>query len=218
MIEIFIMSFLLALSGALSPGPLLTFTIYKSLRQKRGYLAGIFIILGHASIEFALIIGLLAGASLFFQNIIFLTIIGVVGGFILEIYGILVVRDAFKTDFTTGLIQEDIKGYKGNSFIGGIIVSLSNPYWEFWWAFFGFGFLVNYNITLGNPLGLFLFFAGHELGDVVWYIPISLFVYFGRKSLNPNIYKYVLLLCGVFMVIFGIYLTVRIFIFPPIPT
>lgn len=216
MIEIFLMSFFVALSGALSPGPLLTFTIYKSIKQKRGYLAGVFIILGHATIEFTLIIGLLVGASLFFQNIIFLTIIGVVGGILLAIYGILVIRDTYKTDFSTGLIQEDIKGYKGNSFVGGIIVSLSNPYWEFWWAVIGLGFLVNYNITLGNPLGLLLFFLGHELGDIVWYIPISLFVYLGGKSLNPKIYKYVLIICGAFMIIFGIYLIINIFIFPPI--
>ena len=69
-------------------------------------------------------------------------------------------------------------------------MSLSNPYWEFWWAIIGLGFLVNYNITFGNPLGLLLFFIGHELGDFVWYIPISLFVYLGGKSLNPKIYKY----------------------------
>lgn len=215
MIEIFLMSFLVALSGALSPGPLLTFTIYKSIRQKRGYLAGLFIILGHATIEFTLIIILLAGASLFFQNIIFLTIVGLVGGILLEIYGTLVIRDAFKTNFTTELNQEDIKGYKGNSFFGGIIVSLSNPYWVFWWAVIGVGFLVNFNITLGKPFELFFFFLGHELGDIVWYLPISMFVYFGGKSLNPKIYKYVLILCGAFMVIFGIYLTVNIFIFPP---
>lgn len=215
MIEIFLMSFLVALTGALSPGPLLTFTIYKSIKQKRGYISAIFILLGHATIEFALIIGLLAGALFFFQNIIFLTIVGVIGGIFLVIYGIFVVRDVCKTNFTTDLIQEDIKGFKGNSYVGGIVVSLSNPYWEFWWAFIGLGFLVNYQVTFANPLGLILFFIGHELGDFVWYIPISVFVYLGGKSLNPKIYRYVLIICGAFMVIFGIYLTINIFIFPP---
>ena len=92
MIEIFIFSFLVALTGALAPGPVLTFTIYKSVR-KRGYLSGFFIILGHATLEFALICLLLLGASLFFQNILFLTIIGIVGGVFLVIFGILVIRD-----------------------------------------------------------------------------------------------------------------------------
>ena len=55
MIEILTISFLVALTGALSPGPVLTFTIYKSLKSKVGYLAGFLITLGHAVLEFFLI-------------------------------------------------------------------------------------------------------------------------------------------------------------------
>ena len=217
MLRIFLFSFLVALTGALTPGPLLTFTIYKSLKQKKGYLAGVFIILGHATIEFILILVLLAGASLLFQNLIFLTLVGIIGGVFLVIFGILVIRDTTKVDPTLDFNLEDnnLKGYKGNSFIGGIIVSLSNPYWTFWWAVIGLGFLVNFNITFATPIGLLLFFLGHELGDIVWYLPISTFVYFGGKSLNPKIYKYVLLVCAGFMVIFGIYLILNVLISPP---
>jgi threonine/homoserine/homoserine lactone efflux protein len=217
MIDILLFSFLVALTGALTPGPLLSFTIYKSLRQKKGYLAGVFIILGHATIELILILILLAGASLFFQNIIFLTIVGIVGGIFLVIFGGLVVRDTIKTDPSVDFNIEDnnIKGFKGNSFIGGMIVSLSNPYWTFWWAVIGLGFLINFNISFATPLGLLLFFIGHELGDIVWYLPISTFVYLGGKSLNPKIYKYVLIICAGFMIVFGIYLILNILISPP---
>ena len=217
MLSIFLFSFLVALTGALTPGPLLTFTIYKSLKQKKGYLAGIFILLGHATVEFILILILLAGASLLFQNLIFLTLIGIVGGLFLIIFGFLVVRDATKIDPNVdfNLKDDKLKGYKGNSYIGGIIVSLSNPYWTFWWAVIGLGFLVNFNITFSNPIGLLLFFIGHELGDIVWYLPISTFVYLGGKSLNPKVYKYVLIGCGAFMIIFGIYLVFNVIFSPP---
>ncbi len=217
MIDIFVFSFLVALTGALTPGPLLTFTIYKSLKQKKGYLAGIFIILGHATIEFILILILLAGASFFFQNIIFLTLIGIIGGIFLIIFGFLVVRDTLKADLSVDFNIEDnnLKGYKGNSFVGGIIVSMSNPYWTFWWAVIGLGFLVNFNITFATPIGLLLFFIGHELGDIVWYLPISTFVYLGGKSLNPKIYKYVLIVCAGFMMVFGLYLILNVLISPP---
>jgi len=217
MLNILLYSFLVALTGALTPGPLLTFTIYKSLQQKRGYLAGIFIILGHALIELILIIVLLAGASLLFQNIIFLTLIGIIGGIFLLIFGFLVIRNTIKSDPSVdfNLKDNNLKGYKGNSFIGGIIVSLSNPYWTFWWAVVGLGFLVNFNITFATPIALLLFFIGHELGDIVWYLPISTFVYLGGKTLNPKIYKYVLLTCGAFMIIFGLYLSFNIILFPP---
>ncbi len=217
MLEIFILSFLVALTGALSPGPLLTFTIYKSLKQKRGYLAAIYILLGHATIEFTLIIALLAGASLIFQNIVFLTSVGFIGGIFLVIYGIFAIRGVLKTDFETNFTLEEniVKGYKGNSYVGGILVSLSNPFWTLWWAVIGLSLMVSFDITLLMPIEILLFFIGHELGDIVWYLPISIFVYYGGKSLNPRIYKYVLIGCGVFMIVFGVYLTFNIVFNPP---
>jgi threonine/homoserine/homoserine lactone efflux protein len=217
MLNIFVFSFLVALTGALTPGPLLTFTVYKSLKQKRGYLAGLFIILGHATIELVLIFALLGGVSLLFQNIIFLTLVGIIGGSLLIIYGILTARDTIRTDFNTdvNMNEPELKGFRGNSFVGGIIVSLSNPYWTFWWAVIGLGFMVNFNISFANPLALLLFFVGHELGDIVWYLPVSTFVYLGGRSLNPKIYKYVLLICAGFMVVFGIYMIFNILFFPP---
>ena len=218
MIEIFVTSFVVALSGALTPGPLLTFTIYKSLKQqKRGYLAAIFILLGHASIELALILALLAGASFFFQNIMFLTLVGIIGGILLVIYGILTIRDVLKTDFEKNYVLEGdtIKGFKGNSYIGGILVSLSNPFWTFWWAAIGLSLMVSLQITLFSPIKMLVFFIGHELGDIVWYLPISIFVSYGGKSLNPKIYKYVLIACGVFMIIFGVYLALNMTFNPP---
>lgn len=217
MIEIFITSFIVALSGALSPGPLLTFTIYKSLKQKRGYLAAIYILLGHATIELALIIVLLAGASLFFQNIIFLTLVGIIGGTLLVIYGIFTIRDILKSGFekSYALEGETIKGFKGNSYVGGILVSLSNPFWTFWWAVIGLSLMVTLSITLFNPLKMIVFFLGHEMGDIIWYLPISIFVSLGGKSLNPKIYKYVLIACGIFMIVFGVYLALNIVFNPP---
>jgi threonine/homoserine/homoserine lactone efflux protein len=164
-----------------------------------------------------LIIALLAGASFFFQNIIFLTLVGFIGGIFLVIFGIFAIRGVLKTNVKTDftLDENTVKGYKGNSYIGGILVSLSNPFWTFWWAVIGLSLMVNLNITLLNPIKMLVFFSGHELGDIVWYLPISLFVYYGGKSLNPKIYKYVLIACGVFMIVFGIYLAFNIVFNPP---
>ena len=218
MIEILLFSFLVALTGALSPGPLLTFTIYKSLKEKRGYLVGVFVILGHATLEFLFILLLLAGVYLFFQNIIVLTAIGLVGGMLLVVFGILVIKDTFKNsvdlDIQT-IDSQDYKGYKGNAFLGGILVSLSNPFWTFWWAVIGLSLMINLGISLREPVGILLFFIGHEAGDAIFYIPLSFFVFLGGKSINPKIYKYVLIGCGLFMIIFGIYLATNIIFFPP---
>ena len=100
-------------------------------------------------------------------------------------------------------------------FLGGIFYSITNAYWEFWWAAAGLKLMIDLNVSFGNPVGLLLFFLGHELGDLVWYVPISVFIYLGGKSLNYKVYRYILIICGLFMVILGTYLIINIFIFPP---
>jgi threonine/homoserine/homoserine lactone efflux protein len=75
--------------------------------------------------------------------------------------------------------------------------------------------MINFNVSFDNPMSILLFFLGHELGDYVFYIPLSIFVYLGGRSINQKIYKYVLIGCGLFMIIFGIYLAINIFIFNP---
>ncbi len=215
MLELFIFSFLFALTGALMPGPLLTFTIYKSIKKKRGYLEAIYILLGHATIELLLIVALLAGASFFIQNIIFISVVGILGGIFLVIYGTLAIKDVLNTDVNIEFGNGHHKGYKGNSYLGGIIVSISNPYWELWWVIISLEFFIFYNISFANPIGLLLFFLGHELGDIVWYLPISIIAYFGGKSLNPKIFKYVLICLNAFMIIFGTYFAISIVFNPP---
>jgi len=214
--DILFASFSLALTGALMPGPLLTFTIYKSLKQKKGYLAGIFIILGHATIEFILIIALLAGAALFLQNVIFLTVVGIVGGSCLIIFGSLTIKNVYKKQYRIDfeINNQNLKNFKGNSFLGGIFYSTINPYWEFWWVTIGLGAMMFRGVSFANPLAILIFFIGHELGDIVWYVPISTFIYRGGKSLNPKIYKYGLLISGAFMVGIGVYITLFFLISP----
>ena len=216
MIEIFAISFIVALTGALSPGPLLTFTIYKSIKSKSPFVS-LFIILGHATLEFSLIILLLLGASLLFQNLIFLLLLGIVGGSCLLVFGILVIRDVYKEQHEINFTfsEQNMEGFKGNSFMGGIFYSITNPYWEFWWAAAGLKLMIDLDVSFEAPVALLLFFLGHELGDIVWYVPISVFVHFGGKSMNYKVYKYILIICGVFMIILGSYLMINVIIFPP---
>lgn len=67
---IFASSFIIALSGALMPGPLLTATISES--SERGFIAGPMMIAGHAILELGLVIALLAGMAPFFSSRLFL--------------------------------------------------------------------------------------------------------------------------------------------------
>ncbi len=97
-----------------------------------------------------------------------------------------------------------------NPILGGIAVSASNPYWWVWWATIGFAFMIKYNISFSSWNILF-FFIGHELGDLIWYLFISIMVHFGKNYINKRIYYAILGACAIFMVGFGIYLLQSLF-------
>ena len=98
-----------------------------------------------------------------------------------------------------------------NPVLGGALVSMSNPYWWIWWATIGFAFMIQFDISFYNWPKLIAFFIGHEAGDLIWYLLISSFAFFGVRFLNKKIYYAILFTCGIFMIVFGIYLGAALF-------
>ncbi len=219
---IFSFSFLVALTGAMAPGPLLTYTIIKSVTTRhRGYLMGLWVIIGHAAVEMVIVIFLLMGFSLVLKNVIIVRTIGVAGGIILIYFGVSIIRDAYlkriPTDFLkSGRDPEDpsIKinnhGLE-NPVIGGMMISLANPYWWVWWATIGFAFMLQFEISFNEWPKLLAFFIGHEAGDLAWYLLVSILSFFGLRRLNEKAYYGFLVVCSVFMIFFGVYLGVAPF-------
>jgi threonine/homoserine/homoserine lactone efflux protein len=81
-----ITSFVVALSGALMPGPLLTITVGEAAR--RGFWAGPLIILGHGMLELTLVILLLVGLGSILNTPLILGTVGLVGGGVLAWMGL----------------------------------------------------------------------------------------------------------------------------------
>ncbi|MGB5992959.1 MAG: LysE family transporter [Desulfobacterales bacterium] len=220
---IFSFSFLVALTGAMSPGPLLTYTIIKSAQtNKRGYLMGLWIITGHAILEMGIIILLLFGFSFVLKNIAVVRIIGVSGGLILILFGASIIRDIFNGNISTNFLNSrdepnkdpgmtENKGIE-NPVIGGIMVSMSNPYWWVWWATIGFAFMIQFDISFKKWPKLLAFFLGHEAGDLIWYLLVSTLAFFGLRHMNRKAYYGILMFCALFMVLFGIYLGISPFL------
>ena len=219
---IFSFSFIVALTGAMAPGPLLTYTIIKSVgTNRRGYLMGLWIITGHALLEMGIILFLLLGFSYILKNIVVVRIIGAFGGLILILFGCSIIRDVgagrISTRFlnpgeenSAGLHEIDNRGLK-NPIIGGITVSMSNPYWWVWWATIGLAFIVQFDISFRQWPKLLAFFLGHEAGDLIWYLIVSSLAYFGMRHVNKKVYYGILAICGIFMILFGIYLGISPF-------
>lgn len=204
---LFITAFLVGLSGALMPGPLLTVTIAESAR--RGFMAGPLIVLGHALLELALIIALLAGLAYFLQKSQVTNVISVVGGIFLIFMGLNMLSDALKGRVTLATSEKEmVKSINMHPVLAGILVSLSNPYWVIWWATVGLTYL-----TLALKSGVFgvaSFFTGHIMADLFWYSLIAAAIAGGRRFLKQKIYQAIIILCGLFLAGLGGYFIMQI--------
>jgi threonine/homoserine/homoserine lactone efflux protein len=214
---IFSTAFIVAFSGALMPGPLLTFTIAETAR--RGFLAGPLVILGHAILEIVLILALVGGLSFILTMTGVSHFIAVAGGIFLLYMGAGMVRDAVSGRISLKMLGQEgkhgtrgvepgadqVSGVQGymRPVLGGILFSISNPYWLLWWATIGLGY-----ITLSlqkGVLGITSFFSGHILADLVWYSLISAAVAGGRKFLSDRVYSGIIVACGIFLLGLGGY-------------
>jgi len=189
-------SFMIALSGALVPGPLFTITVSESAR--RGASTGPLLILGHAIIEILIILLILSGLSPFLKHETTRHVISLVGGSMLVLMGIMILKDLRR-------IRLDLSaegGGKGfNLILTGIVGSLVNPYWVIWWVTIGLGYLVS-SMKYGIA-GVVVFFLGHISADLLWYSAISYAVARGTKIMGEKAYKTVLAVCAVFLIFFG---------------
>ena len=215
-LTVFSLSFVVALTGAMAPGPLLTYTIIKSARTaKRGYAMGAWVILGHAVLEAGVVLLLLTGFSFVLQHQLATKIIGGTGGLTLIAFGLFILRDLYleKTpvDFDT-LDSEDeaetssVQKIINNPVAGGFLVSMANPYWWVWWATIGLAFMTKFQISHHNLPLLVAFFVGHEAGDLAWYLLVSALSFWGVRRLNKKFYYLLLAVCAFFMMGFGVYL------------
>jgi len=215
---IFGFSMIVALTGALVPGPLLTYTVIKTLETKRrSYLIGALVILGHACIEGFIVVGILKGFSFVLKNGLVVKLIGTFGGGFLIYMGIDIVFKIKKGNFKTPFDANETNSNRYNSepkslvkisnpILGGALISMSNPYWWIWWATIGFGFMLQYNISLSNWQGLTSFYFGHEIGDLAWYLTVSSLISIGKKRINEKLYKLLLIICSTIIIGFGIFL------------
>ena len=190
-------SFIVALSGALMPGPLLTVTVGEAAR--RGFWAGPLIILGHAILELALVILLLVGVGDWLHRPVILGLVGVVGAGMLGWMGLALMRASKHSH-----LEFDPQTQSGfHPVLSGIFLSLANPYWLIWWLTIGLGYVL-FSAKYGIP-GVALFYVGHILADFVWYSLVSGAVAQGRHFLSDRLYQGFLAGCGFFLVGFGGY-------------
>ncbi|MDA8097667.1 MAG: LysE family transporter [Clostridia bacterium] len=207
---LFITAFVVGLTGAMAPGPLLTLTVAEVAR--RGFWAAPLLMVGHAILEGTLIIALTLGLAAYLVLNEVTGAIALLGGAFLVWMGYTIARDAIKnrislasTEEATAALDKITRVPMGAPrLIGlGILTSVSNPYWSLWWATIGLGY-ITLSLERGT-VGLTAFFTGHILADIFWYGLIAAAIVGGRRFFTPGIYRGVLIVCGVFLVGLGGY-------------
>jgi threonine/homoserine/homoserine lactone efflux protein len=196
LMAIFATSFMVALSGALMPGPLLTVTISES--PHRGQITGPLLILGHGLLELSLVAALILGLAPILQLPAVFIITALLGAGILVwmAWGMLRALPGLSLEIpasrTTGR----------NLVAAGILLSLANPYWSIWWVTIGLGY-ITHSLAWGLWGALF-FFSGHILADLLWYSAVSTAIWKGRKFISDRTYRLMIGACAIFLLCFAV--------------
>ena len=75
-------------------------------------------------------------------------------------------------------------------------------YWFLWWA--NRHSLYNKSLKFGL-LGVMLFFLGHILADFLWLFSVSAAITAGKKVFNDRVYRFIMMLCGLFLILLAFY-------------
>lgn len=201
LVFLFWSSFVVGLSGALMPGPVLTATISEVM--KRGFKAGPLIVAGHAILEICLLIVIVAGFGPWITRDTTMGVLGIGGGGLLILMGIQMAVTARKAaDLAVASKAEPQTAIRG-PVLTGILTSVSNPYWAIWWATIGLNYAA---LALKSSFaGLASFYTGHILADLAWYSIIAAAVASGRKICSRAVHIALIALCGVVLVGLGVY-------------
>jgi threonine/homoserine/homoserine lactone efflux protein len=193
LLEMLAIGFVIGMTGALVPGPMLFVTIDTSL--KRGWKAGPEIFIGHAILELLVCILIIFGITAVSDNTVLA--ISIIGGATLVVFGILTMRNA--KGAASSMHEHDKATSK--PVLAGIVTSASNPYFWLWWLAAGSALILQ-----GLEIGIIaavMFMAGHWLADLGYFTFVSASFSKGKKLMSPKVYERILMSCGLFLVLFG---------------
>lgn len=198
---LFVSSLWIGLSGALMPGPLFATNLRES--TARGAIAGPLVTTGHAIAEIAVVLGVAVfGLGALLQAPLVRLPVFIAGGLIMLWMGWGMLREA-RVAALPGEAQPSAGSRRG-AILGGIIASVTSPYWILWWATGGLA-QISAAFAAAANLGIAVFFLGHITSDALWLTLWSVGIGKGRQVLPLGLYRGLIGVCGVALLGFGLW-------------
>jgi len=197
---IFASSLLVAYSGALMPGPMLTVVVSESPRH--GFAAGPLVVLGHAVLELTFIVALVVGLGSLLERHSVQAAVEIGGGAMLVWMGASMALAVVRGHVSLKWEHDAAAPPRAQPVLAGILASLSNPYWLIWWATIGMAYLSK--SYAAGALGVGAFYVGHIMGDLTWYSAVSGLMAAGRRFIGLSVYKGLLVFCGAFLIVLAV--------------
>lgn len=198
MLTTFLSAMAIGFSGAVMPGPLLTYTVRQAFSG--GLKSGLTIIAGHALLELITVTLIFLGFDIILQSQAAQIAIGLVGGALLTYMGVGMVVGAVKNT-----VQIELSGAASSKSMvaSGFFISAMNPYFLLWWAIIGLGFLLAAYKAFGI-WGAGVWFVGHIATDFLWYGFIAWMVGKTRRFISQKVYRWIVGGLGGMLVYFGV--------------
>ncbi len=207
-LSMFLQSFAIGFSGAVTPGPMLLVTIAES--AKAGAIAAVMIVAGHAFLEILATAGLGLGLAGLAEKPDVVVAVSLAGAAYLGYVAVQTLRESVRSDgLPAGAAAAVRPSGRGllRLFGIGILVSIGNPYWTIWWLAVAPGLLAG---AMATPVThVPAFYIGHESADFVWYYAVGLGVASGGRFFGGRTYRWLLGGCGVFLVFFAGYFLLK---------
>ncbi len=191
------LGFVVGISGAVMPGPLLIYTIHESL--KKGKWAGATVVTGHVFVEVIVFFLLAYGVLEYASTPAVVKAVSLIGG------AALILMALFTLKNIDAVPRPDASVKKHGLIAGGFILSALNPGFTLWWATAGTRMLLEGLNRMGF-IGMILVVVGHWGADYGWFLFVSMTA--SKSSgllLEKGWYKKVRMILAGFLVVIGIY-------------
>jgi chemosensory pili system protein ChpE len=194
-------AFAMSISFAIQPGVI----GFESLRRgiSHGWTAALHVELGSLVGDATWALIALLGASILFQNPIISLMLGLFGcGLLLKFAW--EAWQASRSDMEISSANDD----RSNHFVAGAMLSLGNPQNITAWLGMS-GTIIGLGFLNPQPMHLAVFFAGFMIAQVCWCFFFATVVEYGRRALNQQVYRYINMMCAVFLAYLGVALFIQ---------